>query len=525
MKRYSNWLVTPVATITLASCGGGGGGVSVTPQYTIGGTVSGLSGAGLVLQATGAGTVTVSSSGSFQFPSAVTDGTAYTISVRTQPTNPSQICSVSSATGSGTVAGANVTNVAVTCATNTGHFAYAVNYGSNDISGYAVDSATGALAEMSGSPFAAGNAPVSLTIHPSGKFAYVSNGGEDTISEYTIDSTSGALAPITGSPLLVTPVPSIRYPPTPVGIDPSGRLAFVGNSNAPVFGNPAAQPSNLAVYHIDAASGMLTPIAGSPLTTNTAFPDFVFVDPAGKFAYLLSDQLHAGVDGSAIASFAIDSDAGTITPVSGSPFGPFQPLPMIFGVAPNGKFAYMASNLITGLEPLILNGTTGAVTAGATIPMQARFAAAVDASSRFIYLTDGSAVGGYSIDSTTGAVTPISGTPITLSNSLTLLAMTVDPTGKFLYVTAAEVIYTFAIDVSNGALTAVPGSPFTVANSPDLFNAPLAIDPSGRFAYLPSRNSKSLYALRIDPLTGALTPVPGSPFTAGNSSRGIVFLH
>src|SRR5882757_4110211 len=226
---------------------------------------------------------------------------------------------------------------------------------------------------------------------------------------------------------------------------------------------------------------MLTPIAGSPLTTNTAFPDWVFFDPAGKFAYLLSDQLHAGVDGSAIASFAIDSDAATVTPVSGSPFGPFQTLPKIFGVAPNGKFAYMASNLITGVESLILTGTTGAVTAGATTSMLARFAAAVDASSRFIYLTDGSAVGGYSIDSTTGAVTPISGTPITLSNSLTLLAMTADPTGKFLYVTAAEVIYTFAIDVSNGALTAVPGSPFTVANSPDLFNAPLAIDPSGRF--------------------------------------------
>jgi hypothetical protein len=78
---------------------------------------------------------------------------------------------------------------------------------------------------------------------------------------------------------------------------------------------------------------------------------------------------------------------------------------------------------------------------------------------------------------------------------------------------------------SQGALTVVPGLPFTVAHSPDRFNASLAIDPSGRFAYLPSSNSKSLYALRIDPLTGALTPVPGSPFTAGNSSRGIVFLH
>src|SRR5262249_33828085 len=153
-----------------------------------------------------------------------------------------------------------ITNVAVACATNSGHFVYVVNYGSNDISGFSIDRASGALTPLGGSPFAAGDGPEALTIHPSGKFAYLTSAGEATIGEYAIDSTSGALTPIHGSPLAVTPVARVDYPLIPVGIDPSGKLAFVGNPNAPIVGNPATQPQNLSVYRIDAASGALTPI-------------------------------------------------------------------------------------------------------------------------------------------------------------------------------------------------------------------------------------------------------------------------
>ena len=89
---------------------------AATPTYTIGGTVSGLSGAGLVLSLNaGSQTLPVSTNGAFTFPTAVANGTAYTVTVGTQPAG--QACTV--ANGSGTVAGANVTNVAVTCANNT----------------------------------------------------------------------------------------------------------------------------------------------------------------------------------------------------------------------------------------------------------------------------------------------------------------------------------------------------------------------------------------------------------------------
>ncbi|MEO7326439.1 MAG: carboxypeptidase-like regulatory domain-containing protein [Dokdonella sp.] len=90
--------------------------VCTTNTYTIGGSVTGLTTSGLVLAATaGSQTVTVpSGAASYQFPTAVPTGTAYTVSVQTQPTG--QTCSVANA--SGTIANANVTNANVTCTTN-----------------------------------------------------------------------------------------------------------------------------------------------------------------------------------------------------------------------------------------------------------------------------------------------------------------------------------------------------------------------------------------------------------------------
>jgi hypothetical protein len=85
-----------------------------TTTYTIGGSVLGLSGSGLVLQDNGTDDFTVTGNGTFTFATAVAAGTSYSVSIKTQPTNPTQTCSVSNATG---VANANVTNVSVTCTT------------------------------------------------------------------------------------------------------------------------------------------------------------------------------------------------------------------------------------------------------------------------------------------------------------------------------------------------------------------------------------------------------------------------
>jgi hypothetical protein len=83
-----------------------------TTTYTIGGTVSGLTGTGLVLQDNSGNNLALSASGSFTFITAVASGSTYSVTVLTQPSSPLQSCTVTS--GSGT-ASANVTNVQVTC--------------------------------------------------------------------------------------------------------------------------------------------------------------------------------------------------------------------------------------------------------------------------------------------------------------------------------------------------------------------------------------------------------------------------
>jgi len=87
-----------------------------TNTYTIGGTVSGLSGTGLVLQDNGGNNLTVFANGSFTFTAALASGTAYSVTVFSQPSSPAQTCGAT-AGGSGTVASANVTSVVVTCIT------------------------------------------------------------------------------------------------------------------------------------------------------------------------------------------------------------------------------------------------------------------------------------------------------------------------------------------------------------------------------------------------------------------------
>ena len=84
------------------------------PAFTIGGTVDGLQGSGLVLSDFGAA-VPVSANGSFTFPGTVSDSQDYEVNVATQPTNPDQICTVDH--GSGQLASANVNNIAVHCVT------------------------------------------------------------------------------------------------------------------------------------------------------------------------------------------------------------------------------------------------------------------------------------------------------------------------------------------------------------------------------------------------------------------------
>jgi hypothetical protein len=87
-----------------------------TGTLSIGGTVSGLVGSGLVLQDNGGDNLTITANGSFTFLTLLPSNTGYAVTVLSQPTNPAQACVVTNGTGTAT---ANVTTVQVTCSGGT----------------------------------------------------------------------------------------------------------------------------------------------------------------------------------------------------------------------------------------------------------------------------------------------------------------------------------------------------------------------------------------------------------------------
>jgi len=121
-QRTAAWygviLVLIVALVSaLSGCGGGSSATTDTnaggtTYYTIGGTLSGLTGSGLVLQNVFTDDITINSGSLyFGFPKPLLSGAGYGVTIKTQPVG--QTCTVTN--GTGAVSGANVTNIAVTC--------------------------------------------------------------------------------------------------------------------------------------------------------------------------------------------------------------------------------------------------------------------------------------------------------------------------------------------------------------------------------------------------------------------------
>ncbi|MGH8187004.1 MAG: NHL repeat-containing protein, partial [Steroidobacteraceae bacterium] len=108
------------SAVVLVACSNGRGSVdsgeqTAPPKVSVGGTVSSLVGSGLVLQNNGADDLSISANGAFSFATTVDAGSPYTVTIKTQPTNPPQTCGI--ANPSGTAGTSNVTSVTVNCAT------------------------------------------------------------------------------------------------------------------------------------------------------------------------------------------------------------------------------------------------------------------------------------------------------------------------------------------------------------------------------------------------------------------------
>ena len=121
-----------------------------TPSaFTIGGSVSGLTGAGLVLEDNGGDDVAITKAGTFAFATSVQSGQPYSVSIRQQPTG--QTCALSAASGS--VGTGSITSILVNCSTNT----YAIG---------------GSISGLAGTVLIQDSGGDNLTLNANGTFAF-----------------------------------------------------------------------------------------------------------------------------------------------------------------------------------------------------------------------------------------------------------------------------------------------------------------------------------------------------------------
>jgi DNA-binding beta-propeller fold protein YncE len=188
--------------------------------------------------------------------------------------------------------------------------------------------------------------------------------------------------------------------------------------------------------------------------------------------------------------------------------------PQDFVTDRSGSFAY--ATVALGIEAFTIDHATGGLieVPGAPFPAvgSGPFKLAIDPQGNFVYVTfsGSNTVASYRINRNTGA--------LKLNGSATAGkgagAVKTDPSGKFLYVANSidNTVSAYQIDWTTGALKPVAGSPFATGIDPNVFAV------SNNYLYLFSGNevsgsSKLISGYAIDTLSGALTPVPGSPFT------------
>lgn len=145
-------------------------------------------------------------------------------------------------------------------------------------------------------------------------------------------------------------------------------------------------------------------------------------------------------------------------------------------------------------------------------------------SGRFAYVANviPGSVTGFSV-AQNGVVTPIPGSPFAAPTGTVFV--TTDPSGRFLYAlncgadctgSGAGNIAAYTINQQTGILTPIPGSPFAAGEYP----YSLAVDPTGQFAYVANAGSGDVYSFSIDSESGALAQV-GLPVAAGTRPLSI----
>jgi len=269
----------------------------------------------------------------------------------------------------------------------------------------------------------------------------------------------------------------------------------------------------ISIFNV-AADGTLT-LNGTPVQAGLS-PWAAVIDPSGKYL-LVTNQL-----GASVSVFSIDAGTGALSEVPNSPF-PSDTNPSEILITASGKFVYVTNGeTVTGFS--FSNGALALVPGAPVSSGAGAFGLAVDTSERFLYVANPSAlnplpfastignISGFNIDPVTGALTPMPGSPFTATAGSGPTAIAVDPSGRFVYAVtpgSTSSIWCFTIDPTNGQLAAATNSPFSLAAG-GLF---ALFDPSGSYFYIGSGTGITGYT--YNPSTGAPTAIAGSPFSTG----------
>ncbi len=341
---------------------------------------------------------------------------------------------------------------------------------------------------------------------PQPQFVIVANQTSNNVSVFAIDAGSGALTQVPGSPFAAGSYPNS------VAIDPNGKFAYVVNQTYPYY------QGNVSAYAINPASGVLTPMEGSPVFDSTGEPYGVAVDPTGKFLYT------PGVFSDVVSGYTISPTGGGLTQMPGYFWTSGEPEGI--AIDPTGKFVYAPNTASNDVSAYTINSSSGALTqiAGSPFPSGGATPSGVenvafDPEGSFAYVTNVNSgeISAFAINRVSGALSAIPGSPFQDPDGGPY-GVTVDPAGRFLYVTNVnhDNVSGFAIDRMSGALTPVAGSPFPAGT----YAACVVIEHTGRFAYVSNYTSNNIFAYTIG-RNGALTPIAGSPFPAGTQPYGL----
>lgn len=362
---------------------------------------------------------------------------------------------------------------------------------------------------------ATGAAPSNLKISPSGNFVYLDDDIDKKIYAYRFDSATGAMSPLAGSPFGVS-----------LTID--SRLTYDGK-----FLHTLDEDRSIHVYALNQTTGVPVEVTGSrlPLPGSSSAFSFRMDMSDSKMTMYLADELNG-----LLRSYSIDPASGAL-----SLSGEADPLPIADSYNfivndPSGYFLYVGE--ADRVQMYSLDSSTGAL-AGVSpegmfvssvgnprVPVVTRATAPVNYVPRFLYVTfnNSKLIYGFSIDTTTGALTDLPGSPFPGSSSALMdspgyYVFTGDPSGKFLYTSGSygpdSIVTAFSIDSITGALSEVGNYTST---GPTGSIRSLAVDPSGK--YLFSSYNGSVRAWFINRTTGELTSAGPPVYVSGSHTLG-----